>query len=125
MDICNFINLTPHAITLVVEGVNYVFPPSGQLARVTMTEETVSGPFPAIRRQAGAVELPDMAQFAVDPGDGAELFVPAWLIVSSMVLEAAKAQGHPMVSRMVAPDTGPTAIREGGQVKAVIRFVLA
>ena len=43
-------------------------------------------------------------------------------IVSSLVLEAAKAQG--CAERLYAPDTGPTAIRdESGQIVAVTRLV--
>jgi hypothetical protein len=38
-------------------------------------------------------------------------------IVSSMVLAATNS------SYVVAPDTGPTAIRENGQIVAVTRFV--
>lgn len=125
MNTDNFINLTPHAIVIIVGDETFTFPPSGAVARVTMVEqpETV-GCFPGIRRKAGAVVVPDLAQFQVELGDGADPFVPYWLIVSSMVLDAAQRTNHYLVGRMCAPDTGPTAIRENGQVKAVTRLVV-
>lgn len=108
-------NLTPHAIVVRRASGDAVYPPSGLLARVD-THEVALGDIegvPAIARGLGAVQIPEGA-----PTTG-------YLLVSSMVLEAAKAQLHPQLSQMVAPDTGPTAIREGGQVKAVTRLIIA
>lgn len=109
-----FTNLTPHAITVrMPDGNEQTFPPSGLIARVA-TVETPTGSLygvPVVRRTFGAVQIPE----------GISESGP--LIVSSMVLDAAKNQEHPLSDRLFAPDTGPTAIREGGQVKAVIRLV--
>lgn len=75
---------------------------------------------PTVVRSLGSVQLPDVP--LVDPGDGGEPF-PPWLLVSSLVLEAAQVQRHPLLSCLLAPDAGPTAIRKGGQVIAVTRLV--
>lgn len=103
------INLTPHAITLqLADGTAVTFPPSGKIARVTSSEVvigTLHG-VPVIQRQFGAVEgLPE---------DGAPC------LVSALVLSAC-----PGREGVYAPDTGPTAIRENGQVVAVTRLVAA
>lgn len=103
------INLTPHAITLALpDGERVTFPPSGQLARVTSSEVvigTLHG-VPVIQRAFGAVEgLPE---------DGTPC------LVSALVLSAC-----PGRAGVYAPDSGPTAIRENGQVIAVTRLVSA
>ena len=105
-----FINLTPHEI--VVRGPNgdLRIPPSGQVARVASIEANAGtiGGVPAVTRRFGEVEnLPA-------PQEG------VFLIVSSLVLGAVSGRDD-----VVAPDTGPTAIRENGQIKAVTRFVKA
>jgi hypothetical protein len=106
------VNLTPHAIVVQKEGVETTIPPSGQAARCVVKTvlmnhlglaETVGG-FPLSRQEFGAVEgLPE-------PKAG------VWYITSTIVAQRAK---RPDV---VSPDTGPTAIRENGQVKAVLGF---
>jgi hypothetical protein len=41
----SYLNLTPHEITVLVPGgPDLILPPSGQIARVAMTRETVVGP---------------------------------------------------------------------------------
>lgn len=109
----NIINLTPHKIAIRTQNGDMVLEPSGQVARVTTTYEdagTIAG-IPAVRRALGTVEgLPEPQANVV-------------YLVSSMVLEAAAAAGRQDV---VAPDTGPTAIRdEQGRIVAVTRFVVA
>jgi hypothetical protein len=106
------INCTPHAITLRTPQGDITFPPSGTVARVTMTETVVrtcavTG-VEVIRRTPGEVTgLPE---------DGTPC------IVSAMVL-AALPPGTPGV---YAPDTGATAIRdEKGHIMAVTRLVAA
>ena len=103
------LNLTPHPITVQLpDGSRVTFPPSGQLARVT-TDEMVVGEMagvPVISRSFGQVTgLPD---------DGTPC------IVSALVAGAV-----PGRRGVYAPDSGPTAIREGGQVVAVTRLVAA
>jgi len=107
------INLTPHPIVVRTDGVDITIPASGQIARVTSRQELTSHidiygiEIPVQRTTFGQVEgLPD--------------FVPDTVyIVSSLVLGALKGS-RPDV---VAPDTGPTAIRnDNGQIVAVTRF---
>lgn len=103
------LNLTPHAITLQKsDGSIVTYPPSGKLARVSTTEQvidTIDG-VPVITRVFGVVEgLPE---------DGEPC------LVSAMVLSAI-----PGKKGVYAPDSGPTAIRENGQIVAVTRLVAA
>lgn len=103
------INLTPHAITLQkADGTRVTLQPSGSVARVT-TVETVIGEIdglPVVSRVTGEAEgLPEEGTVC---------------IVSAMVLAAV-----PGRKGVYAPDSGPTAIRENGQVVAVTRLVAA
>lgn len=102
----NFINCTPHAIT--VEGLGPL-PASGSVPRCTTerSEATSVGGVRVITQKMGAVTgLPD-------PVEG------VFYIVSGLVLGALNGT-RPDV---VAPDTGPDAIRENGQIVAVKGFV--
>lgn len=122
-----FINLTPHAITVRVYDptpgsdlfTETTYPPHGKVARVEMTErvtQVVLDGVPVIVRSPGAVVLPE--GLAIDGS--------TYLIVSSMVLEAAERCGFPMLAYLIAPDTGDTAIRnEKGHIVAVTRWVEA
>jgi hypothetical protein len=106
-----FVNLTPHAVTIRVGDRDIVIPPSGRVVRVASREvpgDSV-GDIPTVRREWGAVEgLPDPAPETI-------------YLVSSLVLE--HVQGRDDV---VAPDTGPTAVRDAaGQIVAVRRLVRA
>lgn len=112
------VNLTPHTIIVRTPGgKDITYPPSGLLARVQTLEEVTSvlenGQVPVIQRRMLDADIPT-------PADDHD-----WdtLIVSSMVLDAAERQSHPLRRFLVAPDTGPTAIRESGWVKAVTRWV--
>ncbi len=110
-----FINLTPHALVIRLGDRDIVVPASGQQARVasraisagTVTE--VGGlEVPLFRNEYGNVEgLPEPQTDTI-------------YLVSAMVLGRVKGRQD-----VAAPDTGPTAIRDGGQVKAVVRLVLA
>lgn len=100
-----FVNCTPHAIT--VEGLG-TLQPSGILPRVA----TIRSPQPTlggvrlIRQWLGAVEgLPTTVDGVV-------------YIVSALVLAGCKGRAD-----VVAPDTGPDAIRDNGQIVAVKGFV--
>ncbi len=100
------INVTPHAITVVGEdGASVMLAPSGVVARVatTRTDEVRAG-FRFTSTVFGAVEgLPCPEEGTV-------------FVASTLVAQAAK---RPDV---VSPDTGPTAVRENGQVVAVKGF---
>jgi hypothetical protein len=106
------INCTPHAITLRTPQGDITIPPSGTVARVTMTEAVVrtcavTG-VDVIRRTPGEViGLPE---------DGTPC------IVSAMVLAALPAG----TKGVFAPDTGATAVRnDRGHIVAVTRLVAA
>lgn len=102
------INLTPHAIRVVdAEGQLLMeLPPSGVVARVETSAAEVGriGDIPVLRTDFGAVTgVPAPEEGVV-------------YITSTLVAQAAR---RPDV---VSPDTGPTAVRENGQVVAVRRF---
>ena len=103
-----FINLTPHTINVLdLNGKEHAIPASGQQARIAMSTAdagTINN-FKLTKQVTGEVTgLPP-----VTPGKA--------YIVSAMIAQAAK---RPDV---VSPDTGPSAIREGGLIKAVKGFV--
>lgn len=106
------INLTAHAITILgPDGVTVTIPPSGQVARVSATatvvaETVVDGArVPIVRTAFGEVTgLPA-------PQDG------VLYVTSTLVAQAAAAAER---TDVVAPDTGPSAVRDAaGQVQAV------
>lgn len=103
------VSVLPHEITVRLDGRDVVIPPSGQLARVaTSTREiaTVDG-IPIVATVFGEiVGLPEP-----QPG--------VLYLGSTLLAQAAARQGR---TDVVSPDTGPTAIREDGQVVAVIRL---
>lgn len=106
-----FINLTPHALT--VEGIG-TLEPSGVVARVGTERHEI----PA---------LVGVRVISQDLGDVENLPTPApgvAYIVSALVLSALKDERAQGLSNragvdVFAPDTGPDAIRENGQIKAV------
>ena len=107
-----FINCTPHALT--VEGLG-TLPASGHIARCA----TVRTPceWGLEENEAPMVRLVAQKMGAVDG-----LPAPSWgvfYVVSALVLGALNGS-RPDV---VAPDTGPDAIRENGQIVAVRGFV--
>ena len=105
-------NLTPHAITISVNGVVNTIQPSGVIARVTTIEESV-GVCPVtgahiVRRSFGRAES------IGSPSDGT-------CLVSSLVLSALGSEWRGVA---FAPDTGDTAIRnDKGHIIAVTRLV--
>lgn len=102
----NFVNCTPHALTVWGLG---TIPPSGTVPRcaTVRTEAPSVAGVRLVRQTVGQVTgLPDAAPDTT-------------YIVSGMVLGALNGT-RPDV---VAPDTGPDAIRENGQIVAVRGFV--
>jgi len=112
-----FVNLTPHPVTIRISGgTDLTIDPSGNVARVDSIEERLpeTGGIPTIRRKWGEIQ----------PGTSIEL--GKIYIVSSLVLNALQNAATSWEEAMVAPDTGPTAIRdERGQILAVTRLVRA
>jgi len=109
----NFINCTPHAVTVkipeMVGGNPYTYEPSGTIPRCATVREEVGlcGPFRLVRQTMGQVTgLPEPQPDTI-------------YIVSGMVLSALNGS-RPDV---VAPDTGADAMRENGQIVAVKGFV--
>lgn len=105
-------NLTPHAITISVNGVVNTIQPSGVIARVSTTEQSAGlcpvTYAPVIRRTFGDVEN------IGSPSDGP-------CLVSSIVLSALGSEWRGVA---FAPDTGDTAIRnDKGHIVAVTRLV--
>lgn len=105
-----FINLTPHSLNVLdAQGVENIFIPTTLAARVAVSVE-VREPIEGFRvssQSFGEVENLPAQQEGVT------------YIVSALVLAALKGSRQDVV----APDTGPTAIRENGQIKAVRGFV--
>ena len=102
------INLTHQAITIQTPTGAVTIQPSGSIARVTTTEVVVgeSHGVPVVTRTFGEPEgLPE---------EGTEC------LVSGLVLAAV-----PGRKGVFAPDTGPTAVRENGQIIAVTRLIAA
>lgn len=126
MTTANFINLTPHAVRIrTVEGAFVEVPPSGRVARVSTVEVPRGAP---IVTSEGSVPMVTRAlsrdiQNLPEPDSLPE---GAVLLVSSIVLEAAKHARHPLLERLAVPDTGPTAKRdENGQIEYVTRLIVA
>ena len=119
----NIVNLTPHPIRVKATNGYVEIPPSGEVARVA-TSETYS---PMLLRTIRGLVFLVRRQFASEIA-GLPDQVPenAVLIVSSMVLEAARRSKHPLLSYMAVPDTGPTAKwASNGQIEYVTRFIVA
>jgi len=106
-----FVNLTPHEVTIVYKDTVRTLPPSGEVARVKPIEVPVGDldGIPVIRRAWGPIEgLPEPA-----PG--------VRFLVSALVLERVP----PLRHDVLAPDTGATALRDpAGIVVAVRRLVI-
>lgn len=112
----NVVNLTPHDLRVVLpNGEEVIIPRSGQIARVSTHEVPASArpqapDVPVVTRTFGDVEGL--------PGPDGRLYV-----VSSLVLSALQATGCQRED-VVAPDTGPSAIRdEKGRIMGITRFV--
>jgi hypothetical protein len=103
-----FVNLNKHEIVLQVKEGEFVsFPPSGITcgAAVKQVEKYSIGGVPVMGNEYGEVQ-------GVPEPEEDTIYIVNMIVLSRMNR-----------SDLVSPDTGPTAIREGGQVKAVIRFV--
>lgn len=102
-----FVNLTPHEIVVSTRNIKKTIGPSGQIARVETSQEHVDwlDGIELVKTVYGDVTgVPEPEENVV-------------YIVSSLV-----ASRLPEREDVVAPDTGPTAIRENGQIVAVTRF---
>lgn len=102
-----FINLTPHEIVVRVRNMKKTFGPSGTIARVETSQERVGW--------IDGIELVETIYGEVtgvpEPQENT-VYITSSLVASRL----------PERRDVVAPDTGPTAIRENGQIVAVTRF---
>lgn len=112
-----FLNLTPHPITLVLNsGERRTIQPSGTVARCESFETTAQM---AWLSDGTGYETIGTVYRRLGAAEGLPLEgVPC--LVSALVLAAV-----PDRPNVFAPDTGPTAIREDGQIVAVTRLVRA
>lgn len=111
----NFINLTPHSLT--IEGIGEL-PPSGVVARINhirTQHPPMLGPngfVRVIRQDYGPVQN-------IPPAQPDTAYIVSAVVVSSiMASEDIETQDRLGVD-IFAPDTGPDALREKGQVVAV------
>ncbi|MBW2671852.1 MAG: hypothetical protein JRD89_00370 [Deltaproteobacteria bacterium] len=121
-------NLTPHEIRLADESGEIVarFPPSGYVARLTCEDRPDSTArlydcdLPIVVRIFGEPEgLPPEDLLDEDQTHIFIVSLPALQAVTETV-----ARNYDRAIIVVAPDTGPTAIRdEKGQIVAVRRFI--
>ena len=110
---CKFINLTPHALNVQLGDTMIEIPASGAVARCAVNAVDGSAVYgiPTVTNTYGEVQgLPALA----DMEHGAVYLVSA-LVLGRLGAEYA--------GRVFAPDTGATAIRENGQIKAVTQLV--
>jgi hypothetical protein len=106
-----FINLTPHTVTVTTPRGDYIFPPSGYVARVDMQvlpAGELNG-IPLVTVRYGAASLP-------------EEYKGKNVIVSTMFADAFRAS-EISDQPLFVPDSGPSAIRENGQIKAVTSLI--
>lgn len=104
----NIKNLTPHAIVVeLADGQRVTFPPAGAPARVSTTQEEVGSIAGIPLRRTAWGEVAGLPA----PEEG------VIYITSALVADRARR------ADVVSPDTGPTAIRENGQIVAVRAFV--
>ena len=110
----NIVNLTPHDITVRIEGLDTVFPKSGTVARVSQISEflfNING-IPAFESKFGDVlDIPE-------EGSAKDTIY----LVSGLVLSAVAGNR----ADCIAPKTDNTAIRnEAGHIVAVAGFIFS
>jgi len=113
-------NATPHNVIVIsLSGQEWVYPASGEQARVSVSsreEETLDDGCPTTSVSYGEATLPPGAIEAASRGEG--------VIVSTMFADAYRKQNpESNLFNLFVPDSGPTAIRENGQVKAVRNLI--
>jgi len=105
------LNLTPHTVTVrpLSGGPDFVYPASGLQARV----RTLPVPAPPSQDGCPCVVI-GYGEADLPPEAG-----PGPYIVSTMFADAFRAQHPDDPAMLYVPDSGPTAIRENGQIMAV------
>jgi len=106
-------NCTPHKIIIRnQDGTDTTFEPCGSVARVETQTRKIA--------EYGDIEI-RYTEFGKITGLPEGLIFSDLVIVSSVVAQAAE-DTNGIGCTLVAPDTGPTAIRENGQIVAVTGF---
>ena len=107
------INYTPHTVTVRTHGgKEYIYPATGKVARVEMLlcdQPLLDDGCPTCTVVYGEAQLPQ----------GEE----GRYIVSTMFADAYRRQHGRNGIQLFVPDSGPDAIREGGQIVAVRRLI--
>lgn len=99
----NIINLTPHEIVIALDNERITLPPTAPPARCAIRSERIGeiNGIPVVSSVFGEIEnLPP--------------YEPDTIYIVSTVIAQRAARAD-----VLSPDTGPTAIRENGQVVAV------
>ena len=115
------LNATPHTVTVRdASGKEWVYPPSGEQARVMVSskeEPSWDDGCPTTSVYYGIAILPPAAIEAANRGEG--------VIVSTMFADAYRKQNPEsnLFINLFVPDSGPSAIRENGQIKAVRNLI--
>lgn len=106
------VNYTPHAVRVHAIRYDHTYPPSGYVARVDMSTipaGDLDDGTPTVFVEYGVAELPADA--------------PDHCIVSTLFADAYRHQhGHNGIVLLV-PDSGPSALRDYGQIIAVCRLI--
>lgn len=119
-----FINLTPHTINIAVGNDIIAIPPDGREARVSVKSIGVGAVLlggvniPIVQSIYGVVETVDANGTEVLHLGLPKMVVGVVYIVSMLVANRTGDRDD-----VFGPDTGPTAIRENGQIKAVRNLV--
>lgn len=107
------INYTPHTVTVRdASGIDHIYPASGVVPRVEMrveSAESLPDGTPTCRVEYGAADLPSDHTGAC--------------IVSTMFADAYRRQHGNDGVELFVPDSGPSAIREKGQIVAVCALI--
>lgn len=103
-------NYTPITVVVVSDNKEIVYPPSGLQAQVKMIphiKPPLENGTPVITVEYGEAVLPQDEEFKGE------------CIVTTMFADAYRRQNGENGVTLYVPDSGPTAIREHGQIKAV------
>jgi len=112
------INYTPHTVTVRdALGIDHIFPPSGivpRVAMVTIPSAPLEDGTPVITVRYGDARLPEGH---TGPCIVSTMFADAYLQQHDNEYDEQYMQDHGIA--IFVPDSGPSAIRENGQIVAV------
>lgn len=121
-----FTNLTPHSISIQLDSGKVIsVPPSGKVARVSYQANALITATVEVDGEVVAIygSWSGAPQFVIPPFEGIGIVSRTMLDAVQRELDFGLWEG-PSVPALVAPDTGPSAIRNGvGQVAAVRNLI--